>query len=50
LFIDIGASHTSMAVIFFKPEEILIINQEHIRDMGGRDFDEIIFTHCASLF
>jgi len=50
LFVDIGASHTSMGIIFFKPDEILIINQEHLPNIGGRDFDEIIFTHCASIF
>lgn len=44
LFIDVGASHTSMGVLFFKPDEILIINQEHISNLGGRDFDEVLFT------
>jgi len=42
LFIDIGCSHTSIGIIYFKSDEISMVKQTHLLNIGGRNFDEIL--------
>ncbi|CAK9183457.1 unnamed protein product, partial [Ilex paraguariensis] len=50
VFVDIGHCDTQVAVAAFEPGHMKILSHAFDRDLGGRDFDEVMFRHFAAQF
>ncbi|GMH05316.1 hypothetical protein Nepgr_007156 [Nepenthes gracilis] len=50
VFIDIGHSDTQVAVVSFEPGHMKILSHAFDCNLGGRDFDEVLFHHFAEQF
>ncbi|XP_057544375.1 heat shock 70 kDa protein 16 [Amaranthus tricolor] len=49
-FVDIGHSDTQVAVVAFAPGHMKVLSHASDSNLGGRDFDEVLFRHFAGLF
>ncbi|CAK9187787.1 unnamed protein product [Ilex paraguariensis] len=47
VFVDIGHCDTQIAVAAFELGQMKILSHAFDRDLGGRDFDEVLFRHFA---
>ncbi|XVF87723.1 hypothetical protein PTKIN_Ptkin18bG0143700 [Pterospermum kingtungense] len=50
VFVDIGHCDTQVCVALFENGQMKIISHAFDRNLGGRDFDEVLFNHFASQF
>ncbi|GER44933.1 heat shock 70 kDa protein 16, partial [Striga asiatica] len=50
VFVDIGHSDTQVAVVSFEPGHMKVLSHAFDSNLGGRDFDEVLFRHFASRF
>ncbi|GJV74046.1 heat shock 70 kDa protein 16 [Tanacetum coccineum] len=50
VFVDIGHSDTQVTVAFFEQGEMNILAHSFDQNLGGRDFDEVLFKHFAAHF
>ncbi|GAB4830895.1 hypothetical protein Ancab_004921 [Ancistrocladus abbreviatus] len=50
VFVDIGHSDTQVAVASFAPGHMKILSHAFDSNLGGRDFDEVLFCHFAEQF
>ncbi|XP_004500055.1 heat shock 70 kDa protein 16 [Cicer arietinum] len=50
VFIDIGHCDTQVCVATFELGQMKILSHTFDRSLGGRDFDEVLFTHFAEKF
>ncbi|KAK8618299.1 hypothetical protein V6N13_132294 [Hibiscus sabdariffa] len=50
VFVDIGHCDTQVCVASFETGQMKIIYHAFDRNLGGRDFDEVLFNHFASQF
>ncbi|GER52959.1 heat shock 70 kDa protein 16 [Striga asiatica] len=50
VFVDIGHSDTQVAVISFEPGHMKVLSHAFDSNLGGRDFDEVLFRHFAAQF
>ena len=49
-FVDIGHSSMQVCVAAFKKGQLKILAHAFDRNLGGRDFDEVLFQHFAAKF
>lgn len=49
-FIDIGQCDTQVCIAAFEFGQMRILSHAFDRSLGGRDFDEVLFTHFAEKF
>lgn len=49
-FIDIGQCDTQVCIAAFEFGQMKILSHAFDRSLGGRDFDEVLFTHFAEKF
>ncbi|PKI47830.1 hypothetical protein CRG98_031791 [Punica granatum] len=49
-FIDIGHSSLQVCIAGFKKGQLKILAHSYDRNLGGRDFDEVLFQHFAAKF
>lgn len=49
-FVDIGHCDTQVCIAAFESEKMKILSHTFDRSLGGRDFDEVLFTHFAGKF
>ncbi|TKY46872.1 Heat shock 70 kDa protein 16 [Spatholobus suberectus] len=49
-FIDIGHCDTQVAIASFEFGKMKILSHAFDRSLGGRDFDEVLFSHFAAKF
>ncbi|KAL5077508.1 hypothetical protein RYX36_016492 [Vicia faba] len=49
-FIDIGQCDTQVCIAAFQFGQMKILSHTFDRSLGGRDFDEVLFTHFAEKF
>ncbi|WJX37720.1 hypothetical protein P8452_25458 [Trifolium repens] len=49
-FIDIGHCDTQVCIAAFEFGQMKILSHAFDRSLGGRDFDEVLFTHFAEKF
>ncbi|GAB2240134.1 hypothetical protein Droror1_Dr00020652 [Drosera rotundifolia] len=50
VFVDIGHSDTQVAVASFEPGQMKVLSHAFDRNLGGRNFDEVLFRHFAAQF
>ncbi|KAH6773814.1 heat shock protein 70 family protein [Perilla frutescens var. frutescens] len=50
VFVDIGHCDTQVAVVSFEAGHMKVLSHAFDSDLGGRDFDEVLFKHFAALF
>lgn len=50
VFIDIGHCDTQVTVAAFEPGHMKILSHSFDRNLGGRDFDEVLFRYFAAQF
>ncbi|KAA8520059.1 hypothetical protein F0562_014315 [Nyssa sinensis] len=50
MFIDIGQCDTQVAVASFEPGHMKILSHAFDSNLGGRDFDEVLFRYFAAQF
>ena len=50
LFIDIGYSKTSFILSYFKYNKFEVKYVDYIPNIGGRNFDELIYNYCVDKF
>lgn len=50
VFVDIGHSDTQVAVVSFEPGHMKVLSHAFDCNLGGRDFDEVLFRHFAAQF
>ena len=50
IFVDIGHSDTQVSVAAFEKGKMTILSHSFDQNLGGRDFDEVLFRHFASKF
>ncbi|KAL3627510.1 hypothetical protein CASFOL_028873 [Castilleja foliolosa] len=50
VFVDIGHSDTQVAIVSFEAGGMKVISHAFDANLGGRDFDEVLFKHFASQF
>ncbi|KAK4439333.1 Heat shock protein 16 [Sesamum alatum] len=50
VFVDVGHSDTQVAVVSFEPGHMKVLSHAFDSDLGGRDFDEVLFRHFAAQF
>lgn len=50
VFVDIGQCDTQVAVASFEPGHMKILSHAFDSNLGGRDFDEVLFGYFASQF
>ncbi|KAG5516488.1 hypothetical protein RHGRI_037261 [Rhododendron griersonianum] len=50
VFVDIGQCDTQVAVASFEPGHMKILSHAFDSNLGGRDFDEVLFRYFASQF
>ncbi|XP_061342267.1 heat shock 70 kDa protein 16-like [Gastrolobium bilobum] len=49
-FIDIGQCDTQVSIAAFQAGKMNILSHAFDRNLGGRDFDEVLFSHFAAKF
>ncbi|KAK4754299.1 hypothetical protein SAY87_002403 [Trapa incisa] len=49
-FVDIGHSSMQVCIAGFKKGQLKILAHSYDRNLGGRDFDEVLFQHFAAKF
>ncbi|XP_062178375.1 heat shock 70 kDa protein 16-like isoform X2 [Phragmites australis] len=49
-FVDIGHCDTQVAVVAFDASEMKVLSHGFDADLGGRDFDEVLYEHFAEEF
>uniref|UniRef100_A0ACD5ZC60 Uncharacterized protein n=2 Tax=Avena sativa TaxID=4498 RepID=A0ACD5ZC60_AVESA len=49
-FVDVGHSDTQAGVVAFDPSGMKVLSHGFDADLGGRDFDEVLFEHFAEEF
>ncbi|XP_040381327.1 heat shock 70 kDa protein 16 isoform X2 [Oryza brachyantha] len=49
-FVDVGHSDTQVAVVAFDVPGMKVLSHGFDADLGGRDFDEVLFEHFADEF
>eukprot|EP01069_Polyplicarium_translucidae_P008818 Polyplicarium_translucidae@DN3260_c1_g1_i2.p1 len=49
-FVSLGHGNAWVGVGEFRPGEFRVLSAEYDPQLGGRDFDEILITHCAEHF
>ncbi|GFR48872.1 hypothetical protein Agub_g10723 [Astrephomene gubernaculifera] len=50
VFVDVGHSHTQVSVVSLKRNQLVVRSHAWDRNLGGRDFDEVLFDHFAAEF
>ncbi|KAK9074264.1 hypothetical protein SSX86_006861 [Deinandra increscens subsp. villosa] len=50
MFVDIGHCDTQVTLAAFEPGEMKILSHSFDPNLGGRDFDEVLFHHFAAQF
>ncbi|GJZ92324.1 heat shock 70 kDa protein 16-like protein [Tanacetum coccineum] len=50
IFVDIGHCDTQVMVAAFERSQLKVLSHSFDQDLGGRDFDEVLFKHFASQF
>lgn len=50
VFIDVGHCKTSVAVVAFTTDKLVVLGQAHDRNLGGRNFDWRIMEYFANEF
>ncbi|KAK9064181.1 hypothetical protein SSX86_015561 [Deinandra increscens subsp. villosa] len=50
MFVDIGHCDTQVTLAAFEPGKMKILSHSFDQNLGGRDFDEVLFHHFAALF
>lgn len=50
MFVDMGASTYSVAIVDFRPGKLVVKSAQYDPDLGGRDFDTVIAEWVASKF
>ena len=49
-FVDVGHSSTQVCVVALKKGELSVLSNAWDRNLGGRDFDKVLFNHFADEF
>ncbi|KAI9115670.1 hypothetical protein K1719_013339 [Acacia pycnantha] len=49
-FVDIGHCDTQISIAAFEAGKMKILSHAFDRNLGGRDFDEVLFSHFAAQF
>lgn len=49
-FVDIGHCDTQVSIVSFEPGHMRTMSHTYDRDLGGRDFDEALFSHFVEEF
>ncbi|KAG6607803.1 Heat shock 70 kDa protein 16 [Cucurbita argyrosperma subsp. argyrosperma] len=49
-FVDVGHCDTQVSIVSFEPGHMRIMSHTYDRDLGGRDFDEVLFSHFVAEF
>ncbi|EFJ30307.1 hypothetical protein SELMODRAFT_440676 [Selaginella moellendorffii] len=49
-FVDVGHAHTQVAVVALRRGVLRVLSYAFDRCLGGRDFDEVLFSHFAAKF
>ncbi|RDX94006.1 Heat shock 70 kDa protein 16, partial [Mucuna pruriens] len=49
-FVDIGHCDTQVSIATFQVGQVKILSHAFDRSLGGRDFDEVLFSHFAAKF
>ncbi|RDX64723.1 Heat shock 70 kDa protein 16, partial [Mucuna pruriens] len=49
-FVDIGHCDTQVSIAAFQAGQVKILSHAFDRSLGGRDFDEVLFSHFAAKF
>ncbi|GIL79849.1 hypothetical protein Vretimale_12448 [Volvox reticuliferus] len=50
VFVDVGHSHTQVSVVSLQRSKLVVRSHAWDRNLGGRDFDEVLFDHFAAEF
>lgn len=50
VFVDVGHSSTQVCVVALKKGELAVLSNAWDRNLGGRDFDKVLFDHFAEEF
>ncbi|XP_077243612.1 heat shock 70 kDa protein 16-like isoform X2 [Tasmannia lanceolata] len=50
VFVDIGHCDTQVSVVSFEVGRMRVLSHAFDRNLGGRDFDEVLFDHFAAQF
>ncbi|EFJ49538.1 heat shock protein Hsp70E [Volvox carteri f. nagariensis] len=50
VFVDVGHSHTQVSVVSLLRSKLVVKSHAWDRNLGGRDFDEVLFDHFAAEF
>ncbi|KAK9064226.1 hypothetical protein SSX86_015606 [Deinandra increscens subsp. villosa] len=50
MFVDIGHCDTQVTVAAFEPGKMKILSHSFDQNLGGRDFDEVLFHHFVARF
>ncbi|CAI9087209.1 OLC1v1021228C1 [Oldenlandia corymbosa var. corymbosa] len=50
VFVDIGHSDMQVSVASFEPGQLRILSHAYDSNLGGRDFDEVLFRYFAASF
>ncbi|XP_068668992.1 heat shock 70 kDa protein 16-like [Aristolochia californica] len=50
VFVDIGHCDTQVSIVSFEAGQMRTLSHAFERSLGGRDFDEVLFTHFAKQF
>ncbi len=50
VFVDVGHSSTQVCVVALKKGELSVLSNAWDRNLGGRDFDKVLFDHFADEF
>ncbi|KAL2244920.1 UNVERIFIED_CONTAM: Heat shock protein 16 [Sesamum indicum] len=50
VFVDVGHSDTQVAIVSFEPGHMKVLSHAFDSNLGGRDFDEVLFRHFAAEF
>ncbi|KZV37170.1 heat shock 70 kDa protein 16-like [Dorcoceras hygrometricum] len=50
VFVDVGHSDTQVAVVSFSPRSMKVLSHAFDNNLGGRDFDEVLFRYFATQF
>ncbi|GLC40661.1 hypothetical protein PLESTB_000035600 [Pleodorina starrii] len=50
VFVDVGHSHTQVSVVSLLRNRLTVRSHAWDRNLGGRDFDEVLFDHFAAEF
>lgn len=49
-FVDVGHSSLQVCIVGFQKGQLKILSHSFDRNLGGRDFDEVLFQHFAAKF